>query len=339
MTSATPTSSAPTPSGASTRPSTYPRRGVVLALRWILLLCWAFVVGVLYGGVSTLIGVAENSPDQLRDPTTWLGAFLLPKWLLAPDAPLALRIAVPVGILLVLVGCIWATRDLVQQARHEHRSVFAEMFDERVAEHYTSPALPTSVAPVGAPRSAGFVGREEELATLLQGLRAGTSMGVFALEGMGGVGKTALAAEAVSQLASDPSFPGGAVWVSCEGLVGADGLATIWSELGRQLDLRAVREATKAEERRVQLVQALAARPRTLLALDNLEVDLDSETLVSTLSIAGHTALLLTARQAIAPGLVTRLDLAPLPEPDAATLFRQTLARNDASRSSRSAQR
>src|SRR5690349_9322963 len=129
MTSAPPANSTLT-APATSKPPKYPRRGFLLILRWVLLLCWTFIVGVLYGGVSTLIGVVENSPDQLRDPATWLGAFLLPKWLLADGAPLALRIAVPVGILVVLLGCIWATRDLIQQARHEGRSVITEIVDE-----------------------------------------------------------------------------------------------------------------------------------------------------------------------------------------------------------------
>jgi len=57
------------------------------------------------------------------------------------------------------------------------------------------------------------VGRDDELATkLLASLRGGATMGVVALRGMGGVGKPALAAEAVARLMTEhpDDFPGGA---------------------------------------------------------------------------------------------------------------------------------
>ncbi len=77
-----------------------------------------------------------------------------------------------------------------------------------------------------ARRAPGFVGRTRELAALCQQLRAGQSVGLSALvAGMAGVGKSALAAEALATLAADPgAFPGGVTLVRCDGHEGLPGL-------------------------------------------------------------------------------------------------------------------
>src|ERR1051326_1066899 len=87
-------------------------------------------------------------------------------------------------------------------------------------------AVPAQViAPAGLPRAASLIGRAGALAELMAKLRAGDTVGVFAVQGMGGIGKTALAAEVVAQLAEDQSaFPGGAAWIACEGLEGETGV-------------------------------------------------------------------------------------------------------------------
>ncbi len=198
----------------------------------------------------------------------------------------------------------------------------------------TAAPAPNVAAPGGLPRPLSLVGREPELAKLTASLKGGASTGVFAVEGMGGVGKSALAAEAVARLSEDrDAFPGGAAWISCEGLEGAEGLAELWSRVARALSL----ELTQAdpEARRVALAQSLATRPRTLLALDNVEPGLDADALLDTLAVAGHTALLLTARDAVAPERLTALALAPLPDPDAAILFAQRLRQADEARPTR----
>src|SRR6185312_10165024 len=84
-----------------------------------------------------------------------------------------------------------------------------------------------------APRAAEFVGRALELADLCQRLRSGQSVGLSALvAGLGGVGKSALAAEALAMLAADPdAFPGGVTWARCDGREGLTGLAWLYDEL------------------------------------------------------------------------------------------------------------
>ncbi len=198
------------------------------------------------------------------------------------------------------------------------------------------PPVPTRVvSPQGLPRAAHLVGRTGELATLMDALRGNAGpVGVFALEGLGGVGKTALAAEAVARLSEDRvAFPGGAAWIACEGLTGEEGLADLWSRVARAMGAEQVAALPDAERRRTALRAALAdpARPRLLLALDNLEPDLDADAVLDTLG-GGQATLLLTARQAVSPARLTALTLDPLPDPDAVTLFTQRLRQVDPAR-------
>lgn len=142
------------------------------------------------------------------------------------------------------------------------------------------------VAPAGLPLAASLIGRDDALADLMAKLRAGTTSGVFAVEGMGGVGKSALAAEAVSHLAEDlQAFPGGAAWIACEGLEGEAGLADLWARVARALQLEQVAAQTDPQARRALLAAALAQGKRLLLALDNIEPGLDAETLLETLAV------------------------------------------------------
>ncbi len=116
------------------------------------------------------------------------------------------------------------------------------------------------------------------------------------------MGKTALAAEAVTHLAQDAAiFPGGVAWVDCTGMTDANGgLATIVERMARALGLADVLAQTDPDQRRVALAAALTIRPPTLLTLDNLEQGLDAEATLQTLAHQGHTTMLLTAREHVA---------------------------------------
>lgn len=127
-----------------------------------------------------------------------------------------------------------------------------EVSHDRVAAFFTTPesaALEVAVAlhrflrdreptrprpPLNlAPRAAGFVGRADELDQLCAQLRAGQSVGLSALvAGLGGVGKSALAAEALATLAADPSaFPGGVTALRCDDRAGLPGLTWLYDQL------------------------------------------------------------------------------------------------------------
>jgi hypothetical protein len=144
---------------------------------------------------------------------------------------------------------------------------------------------------VDMPQHGQFVGREQELDDLLLRLRQGDAVGVFTVEGVGGVGKTALAAEAVERLASDErTFPGGALWVACAGLEGDTGLLALFTQVARSLGRADIAALTDLGEVRRALSAALRKRLRTLLTLDNVEPGLDAETALQTLRARTHDA-------------------------------------------------
>lgn len=157
------------------------------------------------------------------------------------------------------------------------------------------------------PRAAGFVGRTTELETLLTTLRGGESVGLSALvSGLGGVGKSALAAEALARVAADPTaFPGGVTWLRCDTRTGLEGLTWVDDQLLAAWGVRLAAEALRGvgTEPEVQLVareQALRERlgklPGPALALlDNVEVDFPLERALDQLKPLG-VRLLVTAR-------------------------------------------
>jgi membrane protein implicated in regulation of membrane protease activity len=102
-------------------------------------------------------------------------------------------------------------------------------FVQQQAEEKTASIPSRIVALADMPRVASLVGRDELLKKLLERLRASDTMGIFALSGIGGVGKTALASAAVEQLAIDEtSFPGGVAWIGCKDLRGEAGCSSAW---------------------------------------------------------------------------------------------------------------
>jgi tetratricopeptide (TPR) repeat protein len=151
-------------------------------------------------------------------------------------------------------------------------------------------------------RALSFVGREEDLAWLLEQLQddAGKTL---ALCGPGGVGKTALAAEALARLTTQPDwltrFPGGIFSYS---FYPNPSLAVAFEQLARTL-----REDPGADPRHAA-IRALSRR-RTLLVFDGVEVLADT---LPLRELGGrHVVFLLSRRLSDAPDLAYRrvLDL------------------------------
>lgn len=185
------------------------------------------------------------------------------------------------------------------------------------------------VMPVGLPRALHLVGREDDLRDVTRRLVEGESAGILVLEGMGGVGKTALAAEAVWQLVQDEDmFPGGAVWIQCDDLEGPAGLAELWVRLAHALGLQTpgLSSGMDIERLRTTIAQTLMAHARILIALDNIEPGLNSDVVFTTLAIPDHTTLLATARYAVLSGKILRQDVARLSTQAGTALFAHRLA-------------
>jgi tetratricopeptide (TPR) repeat protein len=150
---------------------------------------------------------------------------------------------------------------------------------------------------------------------------------VTALQGMGGVGKTALAAKAVQMLRREGHFPGGVGVLLCQGMRDPrEVLRQILSHFDPQrrlpenhLDLAGL----------TTLAHTLLDGQQALIVLDNIEPDWPIEQVVEVLRATGVT-LLLTARQtlpqrAVAPTASYPVGL--LPEEEAHTLFVSALGR------------
>lgn len=179
-------------------------------------------------------------------------------------------------------------------------------------------ALATERAPVleaaqSEPRvQTPFVGRESELDKLAR-LLADPQARMIVLLGPGGIGKTRLAFQALTQLRQTPAraadFPDGTFWVPLAGVSSEHGLVRALAQAVR-LALR-----DSAGEGREQLARFLASR-QCLLVLDNLEHLKGVETLLaSLLAAAPGLKLVGTSRRRLnlAEGWV--LDVSGLPQP------------------------
>ena len=136
------------------------------------------------------------------------------------------------------------------------------------------------------PRPGVFVGREALLKHLSQQLTASTHERLYALVGMAGVGKTALAAELAYRLRFQ--FPDGVLWMRLDG-----------SDPMSILQLFAIAYGQDVSpfgdiQSRSQAVRMLLAGKRALMVLDNAQF---SEQIRSLLPPTGPCAVLVTTRR------------------------------------------
>ena len=164
------------------------------------------------------------------------------------------------------------------------------------------------------PRAQSFVGRDEDLAWLLQQLKSEVGM-TLALCGAGGMGKTALAAEALSRLVAQEDwlvrFPGGIFYHS---FYTYPSLAVAFEELARTF------QEDPGDDPRRAAVRALSRR-RTILVFDGVEVL--EETLPLRELGGQHVVLVLSRRRSDAPDHAHRRDLGVLPQELSITLLQE----------------
>jgi len=174
---------------------------------------------------------------------------------------------------------------------------------------YQAPVVSPAGKPLQRPpRAEHFIGRETELAQLLDDLQPGR---VVTLCGPGGIGKTALAAEAVWILApgDEPPdcFPDGIIFHNfyrqSEMALALEQIARTYGEELKPI----LREAAK---------RALAGR-RALLVLDGAE---QADDLREVLDIRDQCGVLVTSRSR-KDALVERQDISPLPLTEAVNLL------------------
>ena len=195
-----------------------------------------------------------------------------------------------------------------------------------------APALPKNNLP--RPDYSVFVGREQEKAKVIERLSPKKQNGVITIDGVGGVGKSALALEAAYYFVNNyPTLPEAErfeaiIWTSAkQKVLTADGIRSrpqilrnlediytaISITLGHENIIRA-----KAEEQAALVTAALSER-RTLLIVDNLET-VDDENLLEFLQELPLTAkAIVTTRHRIDVAYPVRLF--GLPEKDGLALI------------------
>lgn len=182
------------------------------------------------------------------------------------------------------------------------------------------------------PTFSRLFGVDALLARLAGFLANPTHHWLIALEGMGGIGKTALARQAVADLVCEGRFEAVA-WVTAQQHAFVGGhlrepsqpaltYAALLDQVARSLGLP-TRMDLDEKEQTLHLRNALAQRP-TLLVVDNLETAADIWALVAGLDqLARPAKVLLTTRQRVdAYDQVTSFPLRELPPADALAFLR-----------------
>jgi tetratricopeptide (TPR) repeat protein len=171
-------------------------------------------------------------------------------------------------------------------ARAPNVSELRQLRDECGAYLVSTPAGSVPSGPLQKPeRAQHFVGREDELKALLVELQPGNRI---TLCGPGGMGKSALAAEAIWTLAPHDRlperFPGGILF------------HTFYHQPQADLALEAIARAYGEEPRPnpAEAARRVLAGRRALLVLDGAEV---AEDLEAVLAVAGSCCVLITTRR------------------------------------------
>lgn len=238
----------------------------------------AYVQRSLYshGQLAALSGVPKNSI------TNWLGGRVSKPHRWEP--------------LLKLAATLSLTRQetdrLLQAAGHE---TLAELEQQALTEKQRPLFTPWHASEPTAPFQAisdlpYFVGRDTELTKLRQLLQSERHLAIVGLFGMGGVGKTSLAARLAYELRS--RYPDGVLWVRLDGSSTMANLTLLAGSYGVDVSRYTTIESRSA------VVRGLLADKRVLLVLDNAE---NSDQVTPLLPpTTGHCRVLLTTRHDLA---------------------------------------
>lgn len=148
-----------------------------------------------------------------------------------------------------------------------------------------------AVRPLAPPPSRGLIGREPERLELQRLLVSGDAR-LITLHGPGGIGKTSLATQVISDLntAEEPPFPGGIAFVELEGVHDAGALPYAVA--------RALGRTSLLGHRGLEALRSVLSADRTLLVLDNLEqVAGAADALDTLLALVPGLSVLATSRE------------------------------------------
>lgn len=200
-----------------------------------------------------------------------------------------------------------------------------------IASQYLPRVAPTdATAPdvYGPPSDEGllpvpepFVGRGEELRWLMDCLRRGGVTGITAVRGIGGIGKTSLAAVAVRRLRDEGRFRDGVGVITCHGKT--DAVQVLREALSRfEPQRRLPTEPTMPQL--CDVAYRLLNKRDVIIVLDNVEPELDIEGIQGPLQAVKAT-MLMTSRIRLTVG--ESIDLQLLSVDQAQELFAQYYAK------------
>ncbi|MFI5692609.1 tetratricopeptide repeat protein [Kribbella sp. NPDC051586] len=212
------------------------------------------------------------------------------------------------------------------------RALHAELLATDTVLHVSADPAPQDDGPdeLPVPRSlpaevADFIGRDDELATL----SASDGPLIAAIDGMAGVGKTALALRLAHRLA--PQYPDGQVFIDLHGHSEEAHPVPAEDALGRLLQAfgAAPRGLPEHLEDRAGLLRSLLARRRVLIVLDNAASEAQVRPLLPGMP---GSAVILTSRLRLT-GLdpTVAVSLGTLPQPSAIELFTRIARSSQAS--------
>jgi DNA-binding SARP family transcriptional activator/Tfp pilus assembly protein PilF len=164
-----------------------------------------------------------------------------------------------------------------------------------------------------------FTGRARELAGLLElGPTAQPPSGVISIDGMAGVGKTALAVHAAHRLA--PEYPDGALYVDLHGFTEGVDPVRPGDALDRMLRSLGVPsgQIPAATDERAALFRSVLADRRVLILLDNASTEAQVQPL---LPAANSLALITSRHRLVGLDLTHSISLESLRPDEAITLF------------------
>jgi tetratricopeptide (TPR) repeat protein len=168
------------------------------------------------------------------------------------------------------------------------------------------------------PRRPYFVGRESELSAVLQSLQPNSRTFIIGIEGIGGVGKTALAIELSHRCMEDDLFES-VIWISAkESILTLHGIEPIIPEakslsdilitIGTSLGNPTIGNLSIQDQ--IRRAYNLLARRTTLLVLDNFE-SLSKNEQMGILDFLRRSPItlkiLITSRERVAEGQIIRL--------------------------------
>jgi tetratricopeptide (TPR) repeat protein len=276
--------------------------------------------------------------------------FVFPEWHAAPGGFWATSSAVALALLAILKDAVPLLKELAKKeppkelpkepptivrgdVSGENVAVAGRMEDVRVGgisiKHFEIEKIilhpddspPRRAAPPAPPPH--FTGREIELDRLAGLLISGQSVAITALQGMGGIGKTALAQKLAEMLLASKTFPGGVLWCSLGQTADVFSALAAWAS---QADPRADLTKLPDNAARAAEVRSLLAKLGCLCAvLDDVWQEEAARTLLN--AIPAGCAVLITTRDAeLAKALRCRLErIDILPEDQCVQLMEKLL--------------